>query len=165
MNHQHYITLGMDKDGQIYGIPVDENGNFDKLNPPSCNVIRPVSQETLDYCRNDEESMLEDWQNQVQAGMTRLGLKEFFEEAMSENGDPEWWPGKDESFVDDLIASNGVGEPDKVLFQDCLQDAEKRLGEKLGTWEAAGWWTPSERFEVVYGPRELVDDYYAAIRI
>lgn len=165
MNNQHYITLGMDNEGQIYGLPVDENRDFNHDAPPSCVVIRPVSQETMDYYRNDEESMLEDWQAQVQADQTRLGLKEFFEEAMSENGDPEWWPGKDESFVDDLIASNGVGEPDKVLFQDCLQDAEERLGEELGTWEASGWWTPNERFEVVYGPRELVDSYYAAIGI
>lgn len=165
MNKQNYITLGMDKGGQIYGIPVDENGNFNHDAPPSCVVIRPVSQKSMDYYRNDEESMLEDWKAQVQADQTRLGLKEFFEEALNENYDPEWWPGKDESFVDNLIASNGVGESGKVLFQDCLMDAEKRIGEELGTWEAAGWFRPDSRFEVVYGPHELVDAYYAAIGI
>lgn len=80
-----YMTLGVDKDGQVYGIEIDDKGTFawNSLGyTTSCVVIRPVSKETLDYLRKDEESVLEIWQMAVHDDRTRLGLKEFFKEAM-----------------------------------------------------------------------------------
>ena len=162
MNNTHHVTLGMDSQGQVYGIVVDGNGN---LIPgrTACEVIRPVTESTLKYCREDEESVIDSWKMAVNMNLTQNGLSEYFKEALAENSDPEWYPGKDESFVDNLIASNGVGEPGKVLFQDAAMDAEERVGEVVATWECAGWFMPSSRFEVVYGPRELVEAYYAEI--
>ena len=75
MNNTHHVTIGMDSQGQVYGIEVDENGNLIPGHM-ACNVIRPVTESTLKYLREDEESVLYNWKAAVNADITRDGLSE-----------------------------------------------------------------------------------------
>ena len=143
------MTLGVDKHGQVYGIAVDENGEFvpNSLGySTSCYVIRPVSQDTLDYLRNDEESVLEIWQMAVGDDTTRLGLKDFFEElnnAECENScfDPgEWWLMKDESWCLQILL-----DTDNPTVDAFIERRDKAIGlhDDLDLDDAEVWYLDS----------------------
>ena len=151
----NYTVLGMDDRGEIYAATLDENG---QLTDTSCEVIRPVSKETLDYLRNDEESVLETWQMAVQGDNTRLGLSDYFEQLKDEtdDADGEGFPGKDNSGVAALIG-DGVGQ---IARERADADAEAQTGETVGTWESSGWFPPRKRFAVEYASKKLIKEFY-----
>lgn len=97
---KRYITLGADGNGEVFGLEIDENGEW-RHNPlgyfTSCVVIRPVSKETHEYVTEDPESAKEIWQACVADDRTELGLKEWFKEYVSSDSL------FDESFVSELL--------------------------------------------------------------
>lgn len=97
---KQYITLGADKEGQVYGLELNEDGSW-RRNPlgysTNCDVIRPVSKETYEYVTEDSESAKEAWQSCVAGDLTELGLKEWFKEHVASD---ELF---DESYVSELL--------------------------------------------------------------
>lgn len=100
-----YVTLGIDKIGQVYGLELNDDGSW-RRNPlgydTSCVVVRPVSERMFDELTTDADTIRDLWKESINADRTDKGLDEFFEEAMSECGE-DGWPCKDESFVYELL--------------------------------------------------------------
>ena len=95
-----YITLGADENGEVYGLKLGEDGKWERNSSglsTSCAVVRPMSREYYEYFTEDPESAKDIWQACVGADRTELGLKDWFEEYVS-NEDPF-----DASFVFELL--------------------------------------------------------------
>lgn len=177
-----YITLGADEDGEVYGLKLDEDGGW-RRNPlgysTSCKVVRPVSKETYDYMTEDPESAKDIWQACVAEGRTELGLRDWFEEYVS-NDDPF-----DVSFVSELLDyednptvakwyDNRVADGDHE-FETFRQYVEAELvkspkvtsvksADDVYEWECSGWFPPKSPFVVEFAPKELLEEYYAHLR-
>jgi len=112
-----YVTMGIDDDGQVYGLEVAPAYNahgFDFVrnslgSSTSCVVVRPVTGKDLSDFRVDEESVRDVWVETVRSGETNDGLQEWFEQAMEEAsessvfGFDEVYPFKDESWCRELL--------------------------------------------------------------
>lgn len=172
------ITLGADEDGQVYGLVLNEDGNW-RHNPlgysTSCDVIRPMSKETYEYVTKDPESAKEIWQACVADDRTELGLKEWFEEYAS-NDDPF-----DASFVFELLddesnptvapfgrsdANDGSSGFREHLKKVLLESPDVGISDEddIYNWECAGWYPPRKPFVVEFAPKELLEEYYAHLR-
>lgn len=171
--HETYMTLGVDKHGQVYGIGLNPNGSF-HLNPlgysTSCVVIRPVTHDIYTYVTEDPESAKELWQGAVAADKTELGLKEWFDEYRSEG---ELW---DMSFVDELLNCNDnptIAKWNRTHKSEVFKSHVERLilksskcpqqesEDDICIWEAAGLFAPERPFAIELAPREVLDRYYA----
>lgn len=181
---ERYITLGIDKRGEVYGLVLKDGSEDDfKKNSlgysTSCAVIRPVDQRTLEYYREDTESIKDLWKLAVEHDQTELGLDDYFEDSLSESGsvfedDGEGWPGKDESFCDDLLldddnptvktyrlTDDGLREYiEKCIRESPLIDTRNVDKDDIATWESSGWFPPKEPFVVELAPHELLEKYY-----
>lgn len=106
-----YVTVGVDDEGEVYGLEIDEKGDWIRNSlglSTSCVVIRPVDKNTLEELREDPESFRDTWKLAVEADRTDKGLDDFFEDLKSEEcvGDEDW-PGKDDSWVYELLEDEG----------------------------------------------------------
>lgn len=183
-----YVTMGVDKLGYLYGIELDESGKQGehrfRYNPlgyaTSCSVIRPVSSDTMAFYQGDMESVREWWQDAVAGNHTVLGLEDFFKECVENECDGFWydesWPAKDESGCYELLEDPenptlkaGGFSGDDENGGDFRKHVEKLIEESdainlthedMATWEAAGWWAPSEPFVIELAPRDILDEYY-----
>lgn len=184
---RRYVTMGIDEEGQVYGLELAEGGGDGfRVNPlglsTSCVVIRPVSSDTMAYYQGDRESVREWWQVAVSDGQTELGLEDFFKEKMGDDGrDGVWydesWPGKDESWCHELLEDPenptlkaGGFKGDDFNGGDFRKHVEKLILDSedidldrdgLVTWEASGCWPPEKPFLIELAPREYLDAYYA----
>jgi hypothetical protein len=78
-----YITLGADKNGNVYGLEVNDDGTLRRNSlgySTSCAVIRPVTKENYEYLTENPQSAKEHWQQAVQADETEKGLDDWFNE-------------------------------------------------------------------------------------
>ena len=160
---ERYITLGADKNGEVYGLRVNDDGT-------SCTVIRPVTKENYEYLTEDPQSVKEQWQQAVQDGQTEKWLDDWFEDI-----DPEEL--MDKSSVYELLedpdnpsvkAWQGIRMSfrDHVEFQ--LVESDKVPGIELAydvyEWEASGSYPPTEPFAVEFAPKAVLEEYYAHLR-
>ena len=181
-----YITLGIDEKGHVYGLELKdgESGGFRHNSlgyATSCAVIRPVPSETLEYCRNDMDSVREWWKMAVADDHTELGLEDYFKQMLDNDSDSFWydedWPAKDESFCYGLLEDHenqtlkaGGFKGEDPNGGDFRKHVEKLIadsdeididGDDIATWESAGLWAPSEPFVIELAPREILDEYYS----
>lgn len=157
---KHYRPLGMDNEGKIYALEIDENTKKPVWNSlgysTSCAVIRPVSEGLLEAYKTDIDYYRDDWKEAVRADLTEDSLEDFAKSQLAECDGDEEFPWKDDSFVDDII-----GDDTMLVARDTADaDAEDITGEPVGTWESAGWFGPQEPFAKVYAPKQLVEEYY-----
>lgn len=178
-----YITIGIDRRGEVYGLNLKsgKEDDFEKNSlgySTSCAVIRPVDQRTLEYYREDTESIKDLWKLAVENDKTELGLDDFFKDELSECGsvfgDDEGWPSKDESFCDDLLLDEDnptvktYGYTDdslrayveKCIRESPLIDTRNVDRHSIATWESSGWFPPKEPFVVELAPHEFLEKYY-----
>lgn len=105
-----------------------------------CDVLRPVSTDMLETLR-DPDSRRDEykdlWKEAVHAGTTEAGLDDWLEEVWEEEmdeGDPESYPGKDDSGC-------------KYLTEDFRKEADdfllKHEDIEVGTWESSGSYNPT----------------------
>lgn len=150
---QKEIFIALYRDGKLYG--------FD--------VIRPVEANVLEELRDPDsyQEYCEDlWKGAVQAGATRLGLREYAEQCIDEAdclNDDEAFPGKDESGCENLTPELRK-EADNYLMDEC--------GVEVGTWECSGSFCPNsfyknfKKFDYVFdndAARKSAKDYYKKI--
>lgn len=173
-----YITLGISKEGEIYGLELKKDGNWRENSLgyyTSCVVIRPVDKETLSYNRDDPESVLDDWKYAVEQDRTQDSLQEYWEDLLADVDGEEDWPGKDDSFVYDLLeddrnpsvaAYNATSAAEKATYRESvewlIQNCDK-VGlepDAMATWEASGSFPPNEPFAIPLAPTELLEQYY-----
>ena len=181
---ERYITLGIDKRGEVYGLCLKDGSEDDFVKnslgySTSCAVIRPVDRRTLDYCREDTESIKDTWKLAVEHDRTELGLDDYFEDALSEccsvfGNDEEAYPGKDESFCDDLLLDDDnptvktywmTDSGLRAYVEKCIRespfiDTGNVDKHDIATWESAGWYPPKEPFVVELAPHEFLEKYY-----
>jgi hypothetical protein len=173
-----YITLGADRNGEVYGLEVNDDGTL-RRNPlgcsTSCAVIRPVTKENYEYLTEDPQSVKEQWQQAVQADQTEKGLDDWFKEIDAEEL-------MDKSFVYELLEDDdnptvkawGSAQPveSEVDFRDHVSDALINSAGVEGVeseddvyeWESSGWFPPREPFAVEFAPKAVLDEYYAHLR-
>lgn len=181
-----YVTMGIDEKGQVYGLELaDSGGDGFRVNPlglsTSCVVIRPVPRETLEYCRNDMDSVREWWKMAVADDHTELGLEDYFKQMLDADSDSFWcdedWPAKDESFCYGLLEDHenptlkaGGFKGEDQNGGDFRKHVEKLIadsdeididGDDIATWESAGVYPPENPFVIELAPREILDEYYA----
>lgn len=175
---RRHITLGADENGQVYGLNLGEGGKWDR-NPlglsTSCDVVRPMSKETYEYMTEDPESARDLWRACVDEGRTDLGLKEWFEEYVS-NDDPF-----DASFVFELLddesnptvapfgrsaANDGSSGFREHLKKALLESPDTTISceDDVYNWECSGWFPPKKPFVIEFAPKELLEGYYARLR-
>jgi hypothetical protein len=173
-----YITLGADENGEVYGLELNEDGSW-RHNPlgysTSCAVVRPMSKENYEYMTEDPESAKDLWQDCVANGRTELGLKEWFEEYVS-NDDPF-----DASFVFELLddesnptvapfgrsdANDGSSGFREHLKKALLESPDTTIEceDDVYSWESSGWFPPRKPFVIEFAPKELLEEYYAHLR-
>lgn len=170
-----YITLGADKDGEVYGLEVDD-GTW-RRNPlgysTSCVVIRPVTKENYEYFTEDPQSAKEQWQQAVQADQTEKGLDDWFKDIDAEEN-------MDKSFVHELledddnptVASWQATHPVSRTFREHVERTlvksknvtSVECGNDVYEWEASGWFPPKEPFVVEFAPKAVLEEYYAHLR-
>lgn len=175
---KRYITLGADKNGEVYGLEVNDDGTL-RRNPlgysTSCAVIRPVTKANYEYMTEDPESVEDLWKAAVAAGDTQKGLDDWFEEIDAEEL-------IDKSFVHELLEDGdnptvkawGSAQPveSEVDFRDHVSDALINSARVEGVeseddvyeWESSGWFSPREPFAVEFAPKAVLDEYYAHLR-
>ena len=168
-----YMTLGADKNGEVYGIEVNDDGTW-RRNPSgystNCVVIRPVTKENYEYMTEDPQSAKNLWQQAVQAGQTEKGLDDWFEEIDAEER-------MDKSFVYELLEDSGnpsvsawqgirMSFRDHVEFQLVESDEVPNIESKddVHEWEASGCFSPTEPFAVEFAPKAVLEEYYAHLR-
>ena len=176
-----YITLGADRDGEVYGLEVNDDGTL-RRNPlgcsTSCAVIRPVTKANYEYMTEDPESVEDLWKAAVAAGETQKGLDDWFKDTDAEEL-------MDKSFVHELLenADNltvNWWHDDRVADGDHHNDTfrqyvEERLVESdevpnieskddVHEWEASGCFPPTEPFAVEFAPKAVLEEYYAHLR-
>lgn len=183
------ITLGVDKGGLVYGLNIkaadNERGWDWERNPAgystSCDVIRPVPEDILEYMRKNPYSVRERWKESVAEDKTNLGLEDFFNRCLEESSERVWchegWPRKDESFCYELLEDPvnptlkaGGFHGDDENGGDFRKHVEKLIvgsdaidlkREDIATWECAGCFPPDEPFVIELAPRWILDEYYA----
>lgn len=134
MNNDTYITLGIDADGCVYGLELEEDGSWRRNSlgaSTSCAVIRPVGAKELSERRTDSETVLEDWKMAVADNATQLGLDEYFQQWLEECGSGEDYPGKDASWVYELLED--PGNPALEAFQEEAQGLQANCEECSAT--------------------------------
>lgn len=173
-----YITLGADRNGEVYGLKVNDDGTW-KRNPlgysTSCGVIRPITKENYEYLTEDPQSAKEQWQQAVQDDQTEKGLDDWFKDIDAEEL-------MDKSFVYELLEDDdnptvkawGSAQPveSDVDFRDHVADALINSAGVEGVeseddvyeWEASGWFPPREPFAVEFAPKAVLEEYYAHLR-
>ena len=175
---KRYITLGADENGEVYGLELGEDGRWERNSlglSTSCAVVRPLSRENYEYMTEDPESAKELWQIAVSNDRTELGLKEWFEEYVS-NDDPF-----DASFVFELLddesnptvapfgrsdANDGSSGFREHLKKALLESPDVGVADEddVYNWECSGWFPPKRPFVVEFAPKELLEEYYAHLR-
>lgn len=175
-----WITIGISREGEVYGLELNADGtDFDRNSlgySTSCAVIRPVTRETLDYYRDDMDSVKDIWKDAVANDKTEDSLEDYFESLLPDcesvfSTNDEAWPFKDESFCEDLLID--MDNPTvKTYFliadnlRQCVEDAImenpdiKTPNGEIATWECAGWFPPKEPFVVELADHELIERYY-----
>ena len=176
---KRYITLGADERGEVYGLELNEDGKWRRNPlgfPTSCDVIRPVPREIYEYMTEDPESAKEYWQQCVAADETEEGLKEWFDDYVS-NGDGPF----DVSFVFGLLddennptvapfgqsdANDGTSRFREHVKNALLESPDVAVSyeDDIVEWECSGMFPPKRPFAVEFAPRELLDEYYAHLR-
>lgn len=170
-----YVTLGADRQGQIYGLELNPDGTW-RRNPlgytTNCAVIRPVTKEDYEYYTEDPQSAKEIWQSAVAADQTELGLEAWFDqyagydspfdlsdvyELLDDDGNPTVKP------FGDSGRNDGTSKF-KVFAKEKIMEATGLGGDDIYEWEASGSFPPDEPFVVEFAPRELLDEYYASLR-
>ena len=176
-----YITLGADKDGEVYGLEVNGDGTW-RRNPlgysMSCVVIRPITKANYEYMTQNPEFVEDLWQQAVAAGDTRKGLDDWFEEIDAEEL-------IDKSFVHELLEAGDnltvnrwcddrVADGDhhndtfrqyveeQLVESDEVPDIESE--DDVYEWESSGWFPPKEPFAVEFAPKAVLEEYYAHLR-
>lgn len=144
---EQYIPVGIHNQ-EIFIINLEDGKPHCGIDGKPCfDVIRPVDVETLEYLRDmdqREDEYKELWKEAVAADATEQGFTDWLEDLWAEEfdeEDEEDFPGKDNSFCryldEDLREA-----ADKFLLEEC--------GVEVGTWEAAGTYSPgsfgSEKF-------------------
>lgn len=119
---KRYITLGADENGEVYGLDLNEDGNW-RRNPlgfsTPCDVIRPVSKRTYEYVTEDPESAKELWQACVAGDKTKLGLEEWFETYVSNS----------DSLFDTSSVFELVEDEDNLTVHSHNLSVKKRIDE------------------------------------
>lgn len=144
-----YITLGADENGEVYGLQLNEDGSWWR-NPvgysTSCAVIRPMSKEDYKYVTEDPESAKELWQACVADDRTELGLEEWFEEYVENDGP------FDLSFVFELLDDEDnptVHRHNLSIKQRMDEDGETDVSDDIvssdGIWDEDGQPMPFRR--------------------
>ena len=118
-----------------------------------CDVLRPVSTDMLETLR-DPDSRRDEykdlWKEAVHAGTTEDGLDDWLEEVWEEEmdeGDPESYPGKDDSGCEYLTEDFRKEADDFLLKHENIE---------VGTWECSGSYNPTsagydyEKFDYVF---------------
>lgn len=182
--NEKYITIGIDKHGEVYGLELNEDGTGFVHNSlgysTSCAVIRPVDRRTLEYYREDADSVKDIWKEAVAHDHTEDGLEDYFEsllpdcESVFDDTDDQSWPFKDESDCYELLldmdnptvktywyADDGL----RRYIERCIQenaDINIPTTDKhdIATWESSGWFPPKEPFVVELAPHEFIEAYY-----
>ena len=103
-------------------------------------VLRPVSTDMLETLR-DPDSRRDEykdlWREAVHAGTTEAGLDDWLEEVWEEEmgeGDPESYPGKDDSGCEYLTEDFRKEADDFLLKHENIE---------VGTWECSGSYNPT----------------------
>lgn len=176
---ERYITLGADENGEVYGLELNEDGSWRRNSlglSTSCAVIRPVSKENYEFVTEDPESAKEIWQSCVAADRTELGLKKWFEEYTAYDVP------FDVSFVDELLddesnptvapfgrtaANDGTSRFREHLKKMLLESPDVNISDEddVYEWECSGWFSPRKPFAVEFAPKELLEEYYAHLRM
>lgn len=132
----------------IYGreVYISENGNVEQFS-----VIRPVSQELLEELHDVEywkKNYRYWWVDAAKEGRTDDSLEDFFQKMIDEedNGD-DVYIGKDNSDCEVL-------ELDDELRAKCDRFILETTGMEVGTWEAAGCYSPMK-----WGEATIVDRF------
>lgn len=173
---ERYITLGADKNGEVYGLQLGKDGKWERNSlglSTSCFVIRPVTKENYKYLTEDPQSVKEQWQQAVQADQTEKGLDDWFKEIDTDEL-------MDKSFVYELledednptIAKYRRSREFVASFREWLQWGLVNSGKVPGVeseddvyeWEASGWYPPTEPFAVEFAPKAVLEEYYAHLR-
>ena len=177
---KRYITLGADENGEVYGLELNEDGSWRHNSlgySTSCAVIRPMSKETYKYVTEDPESAKELWQACVADDRTELGLKEWFEEYVSDLDNSLF----DASFVFELLddesnptvalfgrsdANDGTSRFRKHLKEVLLEshDTSITCEDDVYSWESSGWFPPTKPFVIEFAMHGIIEEYYAHLR-
>ena len=126
-------------DGEIYLAEMEgEKPHVGIDNKPVFCVLRTVSESQLEYLRDisEREDEYKDlWKEAVHADQTEQGFDDWLDDVWAEEydeDDPEDFPGKDSSWLDDL------SEEDRAAADEFLEGQ----GYSIGTWEASGCYDP-----------------------
>ena len=114
-------------------------------------VLRYVDTDDLEDRRDPDEIkeyVRELWQETVMAGRYEGSLNDYVEEVMQEcdmEYDEEAYPGKDDSWCDELTPDLREAADDFLL---------EHSGIHVGTWEASGCYEPKGKFDFVFDDPE-----------
>ena len=180
-----YMTMGMDKNGCVYGLELTEDGKDFVHNSlgfsTSCVVIHPVDQKTLEDYRDNLDRYKDLWKAAVENDKTEDGLEDWFESVREDESGTvfadadEGYPFKDESFCGELLLDmdnptvktywhieHNLREyvEDAIRENDGIKPLDDTDKYNIATWESAGWWTPKEPFIVELADPEFLERYY-----